>query len=233
MPVPDLHTTIKASIEYAIENGIELPDDLIKQASRVGALKAIGRSLAEIRAFYHDAITDAMIGYFESSKPITTFKNQIRVAMVNAFLSAFEMGWVDGGQKLPVRGEALDWYNARVDAEMGFIAGLFVQAKEMRAEGAEGWFDWVNARADGYVSSVDGVYNAAMMYAKKGQMLTWHLGRTEQHCDTCAKLNGGRHRASWYLARNYIPRQPGAYMDCGGYRCDCSLTDEDGNEVTI
>lgn len=53
----------------------------------------------------------------------------------------------------------------------------------------------------------------------------------EQHCETCASLNGTRHRMSWFVERDYIPQKPGAAMDCGGWRCQCTLVDTEGNQV--
>jgi hypothetical protein len=109
----------------------------------------------------------------------------------------------------------------------------FAEAKQLRKEKDFDYFTWATGKADGYVSTVLSIYNAAVLLAKKNQMLTWNLGETEKHCDTCLKLDGGSHRASWYIGHDYIPRKPGASMDCKGYNCDCSLTDKDGEEVTI
>ena len=67
--------------------------------------------------------------------------------------------------------------------------------------------------------------------AKSNQPLTWRLGKTEEHCDTCAKLDGQTHRLKWYTARDYMPKKPGAAMDCGGWNCDCGLFDKDGKRV--
>jgi hypothetical protein len=110
---------------------------------------------------------------------------------------------------------------------------VFEQAKQLRKEEDFDPLPWVNERADGYTRTVAALYNAGQMHAKRNKMLTWHLGNTEKHCVDCSKLNGKSHKASWYLARNFIPRQPGASMECFGVHCDCRLTDKDCNEVTI
>ena len=96
MPVPDLHTSLKAAIDYADANDIEVPLGVRARARRVGAIKAIG-DLAAINSAYHDALTQALIGFFESNRPITTFRNAFRRAMVDNLGAAFDLGWLDGG----------------------------------------------------------------------------------------------------------------------------------------
>lgn len=226
-----LLVSIGSAIEYCNTNGIDVPPDLYRRARAAGAVKAAS-DLASINAEYRDAITASLTKYFEGAA-VASPRNQFKRGMVAAFGDAFDLGWTDGGAEMPPDEDALEWLNARVDAEFGFIDGLFAQIKTMRRDEEMDYFSFITARADAYISSVAGVYNAARMYAKKAQPLTWHLGKTEAHCDTCASLEGGSHRASWYISRNYIPRQAGAAMDCGGYRCDCYLTDKDGKKVTI
>lgn len=226
-----LLVSIGSAIEYCQTNSIDIPADLYKRAKLAGAVKAES-DLASINAGYRTAIINSLIRYFEGGA-LASSRNQFKRGMVDAFGAAFDLGWTDGGAEMPPEADALAWLNSRVDAEFGFIDGLFSQIKGLRNEEDFDYFAFITARADGYISSVAGVYNAARMYAKKSQPLTWNLGNTEKHCDTCAKLNGKKHKASWYISRNYIPRQAGAAMECGGYKCDCYLTDKDGNTVTI
>jgi len=153
--------------------------------------------------------------------------------MVEAFNSAFDTGWIDGGQELPLDEDPASWLQAQISSEIGNINALFEQVKQLRDDPEFDFFTWITARADGYTNSVSAIYNAAVLFAKKNQLLTWNLGNTEKHCQTCGKLDGTKHRASWYIGNDYIPRKPGANLDCGGYNCDCSLTDKDGNTVTI
>lgn len=188
--------------------------------------------ISGINAGYHDAITEAIISFFDGGSLVSS-RNALRRAAVEAFGESFEAGWVEGGGELPFDGDALEWFNERVEQEMGFIGGLFDEAKELKKDKDFDYFAWATARADGYTNALAAVYNAAKLLADERQMLTWNLGETEVHCLTCAKLEGQRHRASWYLSRNYIPRQPGAGLECGGYNCDCYLTNDKDEEVTI
>lgn len=195
------------------------------------ALVKAADSLNSINSAYHDAITEALTTYFEGGS-VTAPRNAFKQAATEAFGAAFEAGWTDNGGTLPFDGDALEWFNNRLQEEFGHIDGLFTDAKELRKDKDYDWFAWVTARADAYTSALASIYNAAAMLVKK-QMLTWRLGQTEVHCSDCKKLDGQRHRASWYIGKNFIPRQPGAGMECGGYNCDCQLENDDGEEVTI
>lgn len=218
------------AIRYADENEIVIPFDVRLRAIHAGAVKA--KSLTDINAQYNDAIIQALTTYFEGGN-VTAPRNLFKRAMVTAFGTAFDLGWLDGGQEETPDADAREWLIARTEQELGYIDGLFANVKQLRKEEGFDFFAWATKRAESYLKSVAGVYNAGVMFAQKNKMLTWRLGATEQHCSTCASLDGQRHRASWYAARNYIPRQAGAALDCGGYNCDCRLEDDKGNEVTI
>lgn len=184
-----------------------------------------------IRNTYWAIIYDAVYDYLTGDKPVTSFKNAMKRGMVEAFGAAVDKGYEDAGGELPLDEETLSWLNDQVSKESGFIDDLFSRLKQE-------WdgLDPINeafARADGYAKTLDAIYTQAKMWGNKNQMLEWELGQTETHCDTCAELSGQKHKASWYLSRDYIPRKPGASMDCQGYHCDCKLKDKDGNEVTI
>ena len=193
---------------------------------------AIKADISKINAEYHDAISEALIEYFEGGS-ITAPRNAFKRAMIQAFGDAFDAGWIDGGGELPVDDDALAWIEERLNQEAANIDALFQQAKDLRKDPDFFYFSWITARADMYTQTAGSAYNAAKLLADERQMLVWHLGNTEESCDTCIKLNGKKHRASWYIERDYIPRKPGANLTCQGYNCDCYLTDKDGNEVTI
>lgn len=229
-PITYLRQSVTAALQYADENGIEVPVSLRLRARRVMALKAAD-DLGGINAAYNDAIIESLMKYFEGGS-LASSRSAFRRAAVEALGGAFDLGYGDGGGELPVDGDALDWLNARIEQELGFIGTVFEQAKQLKKDAEADTFTWATERAAGYVATVSALYNAGLMWAKKNQMLTWVYGDTD-HCATCQELNGQKHRASWYISRDYIPRKPGASMDCGGYRCMCSLVDQSGNEVTI
>jgi hypothetical protein len=183
-----------------------------------------------IRNTYFGEVFDAVYDYLVSDRPVTSFRASMQRAMVQAFGGTVDLAYADGGGELPLDEDTLAWYNEQVSAEMGHIEDLFNRLKA----------EWENidpaaeaeARATGYVYRLDALYAEAKMRGGKNKILYWHLGRTEKHCRTCASLDGQGHKISWYIDHNYIPRKPYASMECGGFRCDCTLTDKNGNEYT-
>lgn len=193
-------------------------------------LKAAG-DLSVYNADYHDAITNSLLEFFKGGSVIAP-RNSFKRATTQYFADAFILGFQDGDGEMPLDQEMNAWLDTRIDQEFGNINMLFEQAKGLRKEERD-YFSWITARADGYTGTLASVYNSGMLFARKNQMLTWRLGQTEKHCATCSDLNGKAHRAKWYVAHDYIPRKPGAAMDCGGYNCDCRLEDPKRNEITI
>lgn len=225
---------IKHILQQTIEAVPQVKDYLSPEALAYLTVKAgyAEGGIGEINARYNKEIVAALTTYFEGGNA-TSPRNQFRQAMTEAFNSAFDTGYIDGGGELPADPEAVSWLQTQLNQEVSYIDGVFQQIKELRKDEEFDFFTWVTSKADAYTLTIASIYNGAALWAKKNQMLTWHLGNTEKHCATCSQLDGGSHRASWYVKYNYIPRRPGAAMKCGGYYCDCSLTDKDGNEVTI
>jgi len=193
-------------------------------------IKAIG-GYEEVRNEYWATVYDAVDGYLTGNKPITAFRNSMYNAMNSAFQTGAELGYVNGGGEVPLDKKTQTWLDGEILAEKENINNLFKDLKQNWEEKdaiAEAF-----KRADGYAGKLDAIYAQGMMYGAGNPMLTWQLGETEKHCPTCAKLNGRRHSAEWFISRNYIPRKPYAGMDCGGFNCDCRLVDKDGKEYSI
>jgi hypothetical protein len=231
--INDLEKAIRIEVAKAMRRSVASYPAVIPHLSRQARIAfSIKADISDVNATYHDEITQALVDFFEGAS-ITTSRNAMKRAMIQAFGDAFDAGWIEGGGTLPIDEDAMSWLEDRLNQEAMNIDGLFLQAKELRKLGEEfDYFTWLTARADMYTQSAASVHNAARLLANNRQMYTWHYGDTD-HCNTCQKLNGQRHRASWYIERNYIPGKPGASMDCGGFRCRCFLTDKDGNRVTI
>ena len=230
-PAPDYKHTLAQALSYLDAESVDVPVSLRLKVKRMTGKAGI-KPLDEITARYNDDIIEALTTFFEGGS-ITAPRNAFRAAMVEAFNSAFDTGWSDGEGTLPIEENAVEWLQAQISAEAGNIDTLFQQAKELRKEEDFDFFTWATARADGYSATVLSIYNAARMLAQKNKIGIWRLGNTEKHCPSCAGLDGQSHRLSWYVANNYIPRKPGAAMKCGGYNCDCRVTDKKGDEITL
>ena len=194
------------------------------------AIKAA--DIGAINAFYHDAISEVLISYFDGGS-LAASRNAFKRAATEAFGEAFEAGWVEGGGELPFDGEALTWFNERLAQEMVFIEGLFQEAKELKKDPEFDYFAWATSHADSYTRTLASIYNHAALIVGNNRVVEWRLGATEKHCRDCAKLDGQRHKISWFMDRNYIPHTPGSSTECQGYNCDCKLIDRNGDEITL
>lgn len=197
-----------------------------------GISRAYSGDYDQVRAAYYDATYTTVRDYLKSTERATAFKSAMSRNVVEAFGPAGEQGYKAGGGEMPMDEASADWLTAAQGEELANVASLFVSLKALRDEGDVDAEAEAEARAAGYAQTLDAIYSQAKLYGAGNKMLTWVFGETE-HCNTCNDLNGQRHRAAWYIARDYIPRRPGAAMDCGGYKCQCKLEDDDGIEYTI
>jgi hypothetical protein len=227
----DLQQAVNKAISFADRNGIEVPPDLLMRARRAGATKAEG-DLTAINARYHDAITTALVGYFEGGSLVAA-RNAFRREMVQAMGDAFDLGWVDGGGEMPPDQDVTDWLSARMDAEMGHIEMLFEQAKALKKEEDFDYFTWAVSRADGYTNSLRDAYNTAKLRAMKDQMVTFDGEDGAESCDDCRRYKGQRRKISWFVARDAVPPF-GIGLECHpGGRCQHVLVNDEGEAITV
>lgn len=187
--------------------------------------------LSDINATYHDVIIESLIAYFEGGS-VGASRQDFKQATIQAFSDAFDAGWVDAGAELPVDDEALDWIEARITEEFGYIEELFEEAKELRRDKEFDWFSWATARADGYTRTLTELHNQAQVMVRDNVMVTFRLGSTEKHCRSCLKLNGQRHKLSWFVSHGYLPPY-GENLECSaGGHCDCTLETDKGEIIT-
>lgn len=194
----------------------------------VRAALKIGPSYAGIRADYWLEIYDAVYGYLSGDSIVSSRNRAIR-AIGHQFVEAAEVGYVSGGGELPMDDESQAWLAARQAAEIGFIEELFARLKAERKDldpEAEAL-----ARADGYASTLDQVYSEAAAHGGRNKMLTFVGNDGKESCPTCKRMKGQRHRASWWIKHDLIPGS--SKYECGGWRCEHILVDDQGNQVTL
>ncbi len=184
-----------------------------------------------VRATFIETLVEAFTNYAGGGAR-TGPRNAVGRALAEAIPDAFYRGLDDAGAD-GTEPEDEAWVTAKVSEQLGFVDGVFDWLKRER-ETETITIPAIEARAAGWAAMLDGVYSQGLLRGAGKQMLTWRLGQTEQHCRTCAHLNGQRHSAKWWLKYGYIPRQPGSQtLECGGWQCDCRLEDDQGTVVTI
>lgn len=86
------------------------------------------------------------------------------------------------------------------------------------------------ARASLWANRWTEAYNEAvhLIMLNEGGNEMWVLGQTEEHCETCSRLNGIVARASEWEKLGVRPQSaPNDMLACGGWNCDCSRVPTD------
>lgn len=183
-----------------------------------------------IREAFTDDLFDAFMGY-ASGGAVTKWRNMAGRAVLEQHANAFYRGYDEAGAE-ETDPEDDRWLTQQQNKQIEFLAGVFEWIKEQR-DAETITEDAIRERVEAWAQTLDATFGEGKLRGNKNQSLTWNLGETEDHCETCARLDGKRHRAQWYLDRDYLPGKPGAAMNCGGYRCGCYLTNKQGETVTI
>lgn len=136
--------------------------------------------------------------------------------------------------------------------EFDFVDALYKDIVDARLDGAP--IEPLLARAELWASRYNDAYNTAQLLIAEKQgkesgepvKLVWHLGATEEHCEICSTLDGVVALAEVWREANIFPQsgQGGELPNpalvkhrenqsgCGGWRCDCGLTQTD-DDVTV
>jgi hypothetical protein len=229
-------SALKAAHQYCIDHNVEIPIKTLSKMRRAGIFRRTYKGkngYDDIRAKYWGDVADAVAGYLESTKPSTSFKSSMKRAIVTAFTDAVNAGYQDGGGSMPLDDETNSWLTSEQNKELANCDSLFDRLALMRKEDDVDPVTVAYRTAEGYANTLDGLYNSAVLYGMKNKMLTFTGEDGEESCKTCTKLKGQRHRASWWIAHDYVPPS-GDGLDCsaGGW-CQHYLETDDGEQVTI
>jgi hypothetical protein len=194
---------------------------------------------APIRDEYRTRLYSEILDYLSADANQRTKANAAKRAATEAFTSAGDLGYQDGGGPGAMEPDDSDWLNSRLEAELANITALFSQLRETKKDPEftrQEAFDIANARADGYAGTLDSVYNESKMRGAKNKMLTF--GGQDGHapdypCPECRRLKGKRHRAKWWTSRGLVPYPGNTNFTCGSWQCKHFLFDDDGKVFTI
>jgi hypothetical protein len=109
--------------------------------------------------------------------------------------------------------------------QYGFVDRFYRDIIDARVD--EGPIAPLLSRAPLWANRWNEAYNEATLLILKdgGGNMEWQLGATEQHCSTCEALNGIVASAREWEELGVKPQgAPNDSLECGGWRCDCSLT---------
>ena len=223
--------SVQIALQYLLDRKYPISPDDMKTIGT--SIKAVSGEYNPVRQELWADVYDNVWGFLSGNGHAGTYSRPMATAVAKAYISAADIAYVDGGGSLPLDEDTLSYARSEMNSQLAYVDSLFETLKQLRKEGD---FDAISIsfqKSNLWASALDGFYNSIKMMGANNKMLTWVLGNTEKHCNDCKWLNGQRHRAKWYSSRGYTPRKPGSNTDCGGYHCDCSLVDDDGQEFTI
>jgi hypothetical protein len=171
-----------------------------------------------IRNNYWAIIYDAVHDYLTSNSPVTSFKNDMKRGMLEAFTDAAELGYEEVGGELPMDDDTQTWLTDSQNAELVHIDDLFSRLKE-EWDGLDA-IDEAFARADGYAKSLDGIFAEAKMRGSKNATAEFVGDDGEDSCDDCQNMQGKRHRLSYIIEHDLIPHPGNTNYACQGYECN-------------
>lgn len=176
-------------------------------------------------ANYYNAIRSAVRGLWVGALDFDQFFQ----ALESAIRLGVPQAWYEGAKECGITPAELTpeerlAMQAAIWDEYNYIGG-FASAIEAGSKGNGGKLGPLMTRAKLWVNRYKDITNRAKTMACGDQKLVWVLGKTEQHCSSCLKLTDKVKRASQWERAGIRPQHPD--LECGGWRCDCSLEPTD------
>lgn len=197
--------------------------------------RATAKSVDSIVQAYEDSLrnlaNEAVAGTITSDEMARSHRILLRGIDSSVFLE----GLAQGGVTRELTASDEKQINGWLLSQLSHVESLSNAAAEIAGMEGEERSSALAALEDRIIYWVDNARSLADLgfaSARKNMMVEFRLGGTREHCETCARLDGTRHRLSWYMDRNLIPRRRGnAHFDCGGWKCQCDLVTDDGRSV--
>jgi hypothetical protein len=212
-------------------------------AQVAGQVKARAvKSIASLVTGYTDDVTRDFQDVLSGDLLVGEARRRHRTYIKDNAEAVYTEGLAEGGAK---DAELTDEDNAAIqewiDAQLGYVAGLWDDVAKLSKDYEDAMISraayeagrrTLYERIGTWGNSLRDLGNVAKASAMKDQLVFWRMGDTSDHCSTCAKLDGKKHRLSWFVSRGYIPQEVGSQeLQCGGYRCLCILETPGGEQV--
>lgn len=211
---------LEAALALCVKNGLDVPERLLADLSALGV-----KTLPYFDVTFHRLVKKLFRFYITELEFVQIAEDLIKGQLTDAYKRAVKE---DGYNKLtPDMQEDLDGIVQNEKAQIFDFAEAIVHGSA-DTSGADK-LTGLMARADLWVNRFTDVYNYALLkWSKATQNFEWQLGETEQHCETCSKLNGIVANAEDWRKSGYHPQQPpNEKLECEGWRCDCHFVATD------
>jgi hypothetical protein len=217
-----LELSIKAALFWCESNQIEPPLDLqLRACDAIKSLPFFTKTIQRlVRTLY-----DGFIG----GEFVDILKNLVSGQMRKAYAEA----WKEDGTGGPMP-EYLTKAAADLASEQAqYVDGFYKAIVDARTEKTS--IEPLKVRGDLWANRFNQAKNdaEAMIAEQNGGKLKWELGATEEHCATCAELNGKvAYAVEWNLLGLHPQGAKNDLLECGGWQCDCSLIPTDERKTT-
>ena len=155
---------------------------------------------------------------------IGSFIDSMAALISRQITLAYNAAWVDDGNELPIPAYLVSGRDNMILSQFMFVDGYMQDIINARLLGNS--VNPLLSRAALWANRYNEAYNNALaaIALQMGGKLKWVLGATEQHCTTCAALDGIVDYATEWQIRNLKPQAaPNGALQCGGWLCDCML----------
>lgn len=148
---------------------------------------------------------------------------------------ADQMGkaWREGARAVEVEpseftDEDIEELDKIIRSEYNYVLNLGSDILALRLMGGtlEEYRNKFASRIEVWAHRYTDVVNQAKVWfgKRKKAKLKWQIGETEEHCATCAALNGiVAYAEDWERSGIHPQNPPNQALECGGWRCDCAL----------
>lgn len=220
-----LSDAIARAGDYLKAHGIRLDHGL---ASQVDALKTVD--------YYQRALSRDVLDFYRADMEAGEFIED----MIRLIEGQFERAWNEGMRNVgldPAKDQKPEWdevLQGEISAELDHVLDFAQAIEDARMTGQS--VAPLQARVDLWVNRYNEIVNLAMRTCEPQMNFVWRLGATEEHCSTCAALDGVIASGEDWDKSGFHPQgAPNEKLECGGWRCDCSLepTDEKATEGGI
>ena len=180
-------------------------------------------------------LSEAVADFFNRDKSAPQVASIMRQMLRSYAMDMYQEGMADGGIEKPedeLTDEDESTVSQWVTDQLSYVDDFISALKETRNAKVIGeGQDAINQRVTLWRGSLENLGSLGKASAQKNKMCVWVYGDTE-HCTTCEKLNGKKHRLKWFIDNGYIPQENGSEtLECGGWHCQCRLEDMEGEQV--
>lgn len=223
------YSALKAAVELCLLNDVWVPDDIMSGLAHArGDAEVWTAPILKTVDWYERAMWKAVRDLYNSEIGIMEFET----AMIDIIQNQLRRAWNEGMRSLGLDPETemtLLWEMTLQDImaqELIYVDPLAAEIMDAALVGEN--IDQFRARVDLWANRYNDVVNqATQICAQAGQKMKWQYGDTA-HCNTCEQLDGiVAFESEWEQAGIYPQRPPNPLLECGGWKCQCTLSPTD------